>query len=142
MEPLEPPNRPVFIILFALAWGAATFLLMPRGLAPLLQGAWIASIFVGMFLVDRLYVAWWRRHHAPDPMTLHWSELTNRDGDYCCAACHGNFLLPPPDLDPEKMVTCGHCGHVVAPYGEMQPFLHALAEEKLWNMPHRGPRWW
>ena len=139
---MEPPNRPIFIILIALAWGAATAFWLPRGLSPALQGAWLVALFAAMFLVDRLYVAWWRRRRAPDPMTLHWSELRNREGDFVCAACRSIFLLPPPDLDPAKMVSCGHCGHVVAPYGEMQPHLHALAEKKMWGMPFRGPRWW
>lgn len=138
---MEPPNRPIFIILIALAWGAATAFWLPRGLSHALQGAWLAALFAAMFLFDRLYVAWWRRR-SPDPLTLHWSELRNREGDFVCAACRSIFLLPPPDLDPEKMVTCGHCGHGVAPYGEMQPHLHAPGQSKMWGMPLRGPRWW
>ena len=94
-----------------------------------------------MVLVDRLYVVWWRRR-APAPRNLHWSELRNRDGNFVCAACRSIHLLPPADLDPEKMVTCGDCGHAVAPYGEMQPHLHALARHNLPRSLIRGPRWW
>ena len=86
---------------------------------------WLAAMFATMILVDRLYCAFVRRRSGVDPMKVHWSRLRNRDDAFFCAACQSIFLLPPEDFSDEGWVHCGDCGHAVAPYGEMKPFLPA-----------------
>jgi len=86
---------------------------------------WIAAMFATMILVDRLYCGFVRRRAGVDPMKVHWSRLRNRDAAFFCAACQSIFLLPPEDFSDEGWVHCGDCGHAVAPYGEMKPFLPA-----------------
>lgn len=84
---------------------------------------WFLAMFAVMFTVDRLYCAWLRRRIGVDPRKVHWIHLRNREGDFICAHCLSVFLLPPPDLDEAKMVTCGDCGAEKARYGEMKPHL-------------------
>lgn len=129
--------RHFLIVLVALAWAAATFLLLPPGLTRFEEFTWFAALFVAMVVIDRIYVAIVRWRRGVDPMTLHWSELRNRDGDFFCAACRSVFLLPPEDLDEEKMVHCGDCGHAVAPYGEMKPLVRAQGRHNLARMAGR-----
>jgi hypothetical protein len=107
----------------AFAWLAATVLLLPGDLTSFEQLTWFAFLFAAMVVVDRIYVAIVRRRHGVDPMTLHWSKLRNRKGEFFCAACRSIFLLPPEDFSDSGWVRCGDCGHAVAPYGEMKPFL-------------------
>ena len=130
-------TRHTLPILIAIAWLAATFLVLPSGLSDFEQATWLAALFFAMFAVDRLYVAFVRRRHGVDPMALHWSELRNREGDFFCAACQSIFLLPPEDLSDEGLVHCGDCGHAVAPYGEMKPLVREQGQRQLAAMAHR-----
>lgn len=84
---------------------------------------WFCAMLLAMVLVDRGWCALMRRWVGVDPMKVHWSWLRNRDGRFFCAACRSIFLLPPEDFSEEGMVHCGDCGHAVATYGEMKPYL-------------------
>lgn len=129
--------RHALIILVGGIWLTLSFLFLPRTLSGFEALTWFAALFAAMVVVDRLYVAFVRRRHGVDPMTLHWSELRNRDGDFFCAACRSIFLLPPEDLDERSLVHCGDCGHAVAPYGEMKPLVHEQGRRKLAGMARR-----
>jgi hypothetical protein len=89
-------------------------------------GHWFVAMLATMFVVDRLYCAWTRWRVGVDPMKVHWTRLLNRDGAYICAHCLSPFLLPPEDLDEDKMVSCGDCGEGKARYGDMKPHLKQL----------------
>ena len=117
-------TRHTLPVLIGAVWLALSFLVLPRSLSDFEMVTWLAALFFTMYLVDRLYVAIVRRRHGVDPMTLHWSRLRNREGDFFCAACQSIFLLPPEDLSDAGWVHCGDCGHAVAPYGEMKPLVH------------------
>jgi hypothetical protein len=84
---------------------------------------WFAAMFALMIGVDRAWVEYTRRRIGVDPMKMHWSQLRNRKGAFFCAACQSVFMLPPEDFDEAKPVRWGDCGHAVAPYGEMKPYL-------------------
>ena len=124
-------TRHTLPILLAIAWLAATFLLLPPGLSDFEQVTWLAAFFFTMFVVDRAYIAYARRRYGVDPMKLHWSERRNRDGFLFCPACTSIFLLPPEDFSDQGMVHCGDCGHAIAPYGEMKPLIHAQGRKRL-----------
>jgi len=130
-------TRHTLPVLIGAAWLAASFLVLPPGLSDFERVTWLAALLFAMFAVDRLYVARVRRRFGVDPMTLHWSQLRNRDGDFFCAACHSIFLLPPEDLSDEGMVHCGDCGHAIAPFGEMK----ALFYEQGTASPGQRERW-
>ena len=85
---------------------------------------WFVAMMACMYAVDRLYCTWQRWRVGVDPMKVHWSRLRNRDGAFFCANCLSIFLLPPPDFDEDKKVSCGDCGYAVASYREMKPYLH------------------
>jgi hypothetical protein len=89
---------------------------------------WFASMLAVMVVVDRLYCRWLVGRVGVDPMEVHWTELRNRNGDFMCAHCLSVFMLPPPDLDEEKMVTCGDCGAGKARYGDMKPHLNPMPD--------------
>lgn len=101
---------------------------------------WFAAMIFAMVLADRLWCRFALWKVGVDPMTLHWSKLRNRSGQFFCAACQSIFMLPPEDFDEAKWVHCGDCGHAVAPYGEMKPHLRAYAERTLsrlaWRLRH------
>ena len=84
---------------------------------------WLAAMFALMIVVDRAWVEHTRRRIGVDPMKVHWSKLRNRNGAFFCAACQSIFMLPPEDFDEAKPVRCGDCGHAIATYGEMKPYL-------------------
>jgi len=91
--------------------------------------AWVAAMLATMFALDRFYCRFLAWRWGVDPMKMHWSKLRNRRGDFFCAACSSIFMLPPEDLGDEGWVHCGDCGHAVAPYGEMKPFLPYRTKE-------------
>ena len=84
---------------------------------------WFTMLVVTMLVADRLLCRYADWRWGVDPMTLHWSRVRNREGDFVCAACLSPFMLPPEDLSDAGWVHCGDCGHAVAPYGEMKPHL-------------------
>jgi len=129
--------RHLLLVLVGGAWLFLSFLLLPRSLTNFELLTWLAALFIAMFLVDRAYVAWVRRRHGVDPMTLHWSRLRNRNGEFFCAACQSAFLLPPEDLSDEGMVHCGDCGHPVATYGEMMPLTVEQGQRQLESLGRR-----
>ncbi len=116
--------RHTLIALIGIFWLVLSFLVLPRSLSRFEGFTWIAAMFFVMIVVDRFYLAFVRRRHGVDPMTLHWWELRNRNGAFFCAACQSIFLLPPEDFSDEAWVHCGDCGHAVAPYGEMKELIH------------------
>ena len=129
--------RHFLIVLVGAGWLVASFFLLPRDLTPFEGLTWLAAMFAAMLLIDRIYVALVRRRHGVDPMSLHWSELRNREGNFFCAACRSIFLLPPEDLSEAGHVRCGDCGHAVAPYGEMKPFIEEQRDVELRRLGRR-----
>jgi hypothetical protein len=83
--------------------------------------AWFVGLLATMVVADLVY----GRFFVPriDRSKVHWSRLRNGDGQFICAACESIFLLPPEPLSDEGWATCGDCGHKVAPFGEMKPYI-------------------
>ena len=129
--------RHTLIVLIGIVWFVLSLIVLPRSLSKFEAFTWIAAMFFVMVVVDRLYVAFVRRRHGVDPMTLHWSKLRNRDGAFFCAACRSIFLLPPEDFSDEAWVHCGDCGRAVAPYGEMKPLVHEQGRHQLAALARR-----
>lgn len=90
--------------------------------------AWFVLLLATMWAADWLLCRYADWRWGVDPMTLHWSLVRNREGNFVCAACLSPFMLPPGDLDEANWVHCGDCGHPVARYGDMKPYLDPAGE--------------
>ena len=121
-------------VLVGIAWLAATFLLLPRGLGEFEWLTWLAALFFAMYVVDCLYVAYARRRYGVDPLSLHWSQRRNRNGDFFCGHCGSIFMLPPEGMSDAGLVYCGDCGAPVALWGEMKPLARAHGRRSLERM--------